>query len=83
VTDLSPKVGFTLIPAIMLTDKTDKKLRLIFAQLFGIRHIRPEMQLTGDLGLDSLEITELVLTIEQKFKWMLPINCSLDFSRFV
>jgi acyl carrier protein len=53
-----------------MTEKTIiRKVKFLIAELLRLEpeEIEPECELSADLGADSLELTELVMAIEEEF----------------
>lgn len=60
--------------AVVSAGRIEHKVKDIVATLLevAIEQVRPEASFAGDLGADSLFVTEVVLALEQEFQFTLP-----------
>lgn len=58
----------------MAGDKVEKKVKKIIADQLGIDvdEVVPEASFLDDLGADSLDIVELIMTMEEEFGLEIP-----------
>ena len=54
----------------------EKKIASLIAEKLGkkIEEIKPESRLVEDLGADSLDVVEMIITLEDEFGLTLPDN---------
>ncbi len=54
----------------MTEEEIEKKVNEVFEESFEISpdRLKPEMQIFDDLGLDSLDIVDLIVALQKKFK---------------
>jgi acyl carrier protein len=64
-------------------EQTEQKIRAIAHQMSGINEaqIHRESRLKDDLGLDSLDLMELVVELETRFTITIPDDDALDFKK--
>lgn len=60
---------------------TFEKVQKLIAQQFGIdpAKVTPESDLVKDLGADSLDIADLIMTLEDEFGVTVPDEMANDF----
>jgi len=58
----------------MLSEELQKRLKAIVADRLGVdeSQITPEASFVDDLNADSLDLVELIMTLEEEFKIEIP-----------
>ena len=63
------------------TNTTEKVINIVAGLSAPVRDVTPECNLTNDLGLDSLDVAELLMECEKRFK--IRINATSEDVRTV
>jgi acyl carrier protein len=72
-------------------DRIETEVRAILAEQLGVEisELRPEASILDDLGADSLDVVEMVMTLEETFEIEVPdsevetLRTIADVERFV
>ncbi len=57
-----------------MSDRIETEVRAILAEQLGVElaELRPEASILDDLGADSLDVVEMVMTLEEAFEIEVP-----------